>query len=339
MASPEAARPIPNLFAKEDTRPSKGRSFENLQAFLKRGAVAEVKVFEEGQSPDYSNKGIHYPPIGPRQTLSQWERNIAILYDYAFGEETLGQIGSRQENKITRSRVSQIVKKEAQGLLEGATEQSGGRFRLDKFDFGKPLTLLSRQRLSEVQGGISLEILRRIVSGEDLDYIKNGYKASQIRRTTIVLSGWGVTVPRKRESIFPRFEGLNNTDATDEAMQALLDEVDHRAYKALLKAGLIVTITSVAKKAGLNPSSRDIHSIYSFLRQNEIPAGKSPNKVKVKSSDGHDGEKIIAHYYFIANIDERAARRLLKRAPEFAHLRKNPILQIAGPKDKNLTNA
>ncbi|MBI2599006.1 hypothetical protein HYW40_02205 [Candidatus Curtissbacteria bacterium] len=126
--------------------------------------------------------------------------------------------------------------------------------------------------------------------------------------------------------ILPWFEGLNNPGATNEEIQALLNNVGKTAYGALLRAGLIVTVTSVAKEAGLHPDARTIPLIHKFLQEEKIPAGRFPNKVKTP-----DGGKIIGHYNFIAKIHKPDAVESLSNAAEFAHLRNNPVVQIAGP--------
>jgi hypothetical protein len=322
MASPETGKTIPNLFEKEDARPAEGKSFKNLTRFLEEGAVAPL------------DRRNYYPKVWGNQT-DRWERNLRMTYGYAFGDETLQDIGNNN-NRITRETVRQIIKRTVKNLLIDSDEETRSRYRFESFDFAKPLTLASRQRLSEKRGGRSIKIAQMIEEGATLAELKQHLTTNQIAYTRNTLKSWGYDLPRKLEPVepvLPRFEGLKNQDATDQEIQVLLNKITTTSQVAVLKeAGLAVGLLDVARKAGLYLKANQIYLVReSLARENPpIPQAKIPNK----NAKG----QITGCYHIIAAIDEPEAINILRRDIGLDALRINPVSLAAGTKEATAPN-
>lgn len=138
MANPEllAERGGPDLFADEDSKPlNEGKSFKNLQRFLSEGAVAPVRIYEKGEGPDYSDRRIYYPG-GKSVQMRNWESNLQITYDYAFGEKKYEQLA--KEAGVYPSSINYIIRRTVQLLWRDSPQQTRQFFPFDSFDFKKP---------------------------------------------------------------------------------------------------------------------------------------------------------------------------------------------------------
>lgn len=333
MKSPETLAPLEGQnFAKQDQGPISGKSFDNLRRFLAEGAITPVRTYPTGEKPDYSDKRIYYPSA-KGTSLEKWKRNLSMTYDYALSEETLEEIAKRNGN-LTEQRAQQIIYRTVRGLYEGADDPSRDRFPFESFDFKKPLTLASRQRMSEAHGSISLDIARRLEQGETLDELKKIYTTNQIGGARRVVEPWGYKLERELTPILPQFEGLRNLDATDSEIQTLLDKIrNSRQYQVLKQAGLVVNLSTVAKKAGLYISPDQIDFISESLAREKFPQAKVPHKIKDKN-----GQEKIAYYHIIATTDEPSAIDILRSDRNLDDLRINPARQVAGPRGEKLPN-
>ncbi len=321
-----------DLFAREEERPVEGKSFDNLRRFIAYGAVAAVRTYPPGEKPDYSDRRIYYPSAKDT-SLQNWERNLGMVWDYAFGEETLEEIG-RKNGNLSREVTRMTIKRTVRSLHEAADDPSRDRFPFESFDFRKPITLASRERRSKAKGGKSLEIARRLDQGATLKELKNDYTTHQIGRARRVLESWGYELEREINLILPQFEGLTNIDATDGEIQSLLDKIrNHKQYQVLKQAGLVIDLSTVAKKAGLYVGSDQVYFISESLAREKLPQAKVPTKIKDKN-----GQEGIVYYRIIARIDQPNATDILRADRSLDDLRINPVRQIAGPKGEKLPN-
>jgi hypothetical protein len=321
-----------DLFAREEERPVEGKSFDNLRRFIAYGVVAPVRTYPPGVKPDYSDTRIYYPSA-KHTNLENWERNLRISYDYVLGEETHEEIGRRNGN-LSREAIRIIIKKTVMGLHEGTDEESRDRFPFESFDFAKPLTLASRQRSSEAKGGISFEIAGKIEQGATLKELKKDYITGRLTKARPILKSWGYQLEKEINPILPQFEGLKNLDATDEEIQSLLDKIrNHRQYQVFKQAGLVIDLSTVAKKAGLYVGSDQVYFISESLARKKLPQAKVAKKRKDKN-----GQERISHYHIIAGIDQPNAIDILRADRSLDDLRINPVRQIAGPRAEKLPN-
>ena len=332
MANPEllATGAGPDLFGKEDTRPVEGKSFDNLLRFMAEGTVFPVK-HPQGQKPNYSDKAAYFP-FPKRQSIGMYNRNFEILGEYLGLDLTLEEVGKskKRTKKVTRERARQLVEYKIKQLYEAAPQEIQSRFPFESFDFAKPLSLTLRQRSSEVHGGTSLEIARRLGRGASLYEIKSDFSTSQITTARQTLRGWGIDLEREVNPILHRFEGLRNPEANDQEIQALLNGVaGRRQVEVLKKAGLVVGLLDVARKAGLYLTGREIQYISESLEREKLPQAKVPNNVRVK---------LIGYHHIIAAADEQKAIIILQRDHNLDDLRINPVTLLAGPKGEKLPN-
>lgn len=334
MKSPETLAPLEEQnFAEQDQSPIERKSFENLKRFLAEGAIAPVRIYPSGEKPDYSDKRIYYPSVGKLTSLEEGERDLRMTYDYVFGEETHEQIAKRNGN-LTRQAVQIIINRTVKGLHEGADEAARDRFAFESFDFAKPRTLSSRQRSSEARGGISLGIARKLDEGATPDELKKIYTTHQIWGKRRTVESWGYTLEREKPLILPQFEGLGNLDATDHEIQTLFDKISYISqYQVLKQAGIVVDLSTVAKKAGLYISSDQVYFISESLRKELLPQTKVAHKIKDKN-----GQEKTVYYHIIAATDEENAIDILRNDRNLDDLRINPVSQIAGPTREKLPN-
>lgn len=320
MANYEKLAPnIPNLFAEEDAaireeRPIEGKSFENTLAFLSEHTI----------SPDTKTL-IPKSPQG--QNLGQWEQAMRILGQYFGTDKTNEEIAD--ELDVTKQNVNHIIKMGIRRLHKSASWKLKAKYPFESLSSRKPLPIASGRRHSEVQGGIAVRAEQMVSEGKTPAEIKQELGGSArlgVARQT--LRGWDINTPLEKNPILPAFKELANTELSDEDLRALLNKVQNTAqYRALLKAGLIVNLTSLARRAGLYLTGQDIPRVHEVLAQDGIPQGKTPNHVK-----GEDGErKILGRYYFIAAMDEAKSIATLKRSRELADLKINPVKVIGAP--------
>lgn len=338
MANPEnlARNGGPDLFAEEELKPLKWESFENLKRLMTQ-AVAPVRFYQKGEQPDYSDKSTYFPPVPKSQPVEKYGHDFGITGEYIGLDQTLDKVGTvrrrkKGEKELTRERVRQIVEGKTWQTRRAMSQEIRTTFLTDFIGFSKPRTLASKQRNSIAAGGKSVEIAGMLDRGESLESIKKRFSVTQIATARTILEGWGYNLQRDRNPVLPRFEDLQNPDATDEIIQALLDKItslDH--YRILIKNDLIRNLTSVAKKAGLHLAGPELYTVVDSLQRKKMPAGKFIRKKK-------NGE-IIGHFHFIAAIDEAEAINILKNDPKLADLKINPVKLVAGPEGKTPTTS
>lgn len=314
-----------------EERPVEGKSFDNLRRFITEGAVAPIRIYPADVKPDYSDKRIYYPSV-KGINLQNWKINLRKTYDYVFGQETGKEIGRREG--VTKEAIRKTVYNTIIRLHEGAKDSDRKRFPFESFDFAKPLSLASRQRLSAARGGMSLEIAKKLEQGATLNELKKDYTAVQLGRSRYVLESWGYELKRENNPILPQFEGLRNPDATNEEIQTLLDKIRTLSQNRVLKkAGLVIDLTTVAKTAGLYFDPRQVNIISQSLAIEKLPQTKVAHKIKDKN-----GQEGIAYYHILAAKDQPDAIDILARDHNLDDLRINPVTQIAGPEEELLPN-
>lgn len=307
MANPEILRHLKMQDVPDnDQEPVEGKSFDNLRRFVAYGTVTPARSFPPGEKPNYSNGSIYYPSATQNE-LKTRNRDLIMFYEYISTEKTGDEIG--RQHSLTRERVRQIVKRIATGLHEGADEANRDHFPFESFDFRKPLTLAHRQRMSEESGGRTVDMARKIDQGASLDELKKVYTPDQILKARPVLESWGYQLEReKHPSIISEFEGLDNEYATDKEIQAHLDKIsNYRQRSNLKKAGLILDLTTVTKRAGLHLNASMISLVSESLAKELLPQGKIPITIIYKNQ-----EKVV-YYRFIAAIDEPNAIDIISK--------------------------
>ena len=323
MVNPERVERLstgggPNLFEKEDAalasgRPTEGKSFENILAFLSEYVVStDTKTMT---------------PRSGIQTLDQWGRSMRILGQHLgtdkINEEIADELG------VTKQNVNLIIKSRIRRLYESASPELKAKYPLESLSSRKPLPIASRRRYSEVRGGLAARAERMASQGKTPAQIKQELGGSRkLGDARQALRGWGINIPLEINPILPALKDLANTDLSDKDIQDLLDKVQNSwQYKVLLKAGLIVNLTSLARRAGLYLRGSDIPRIYEVIKGENLPVGKVSNYVR-----GEDGERaILGWYYFIAATRGPKASSILKETPELQDLRINPVRVIGVP--------
>src|SRR3989338_6571837 len=335
MRSPEVSTPFQTeaLNYGQNQNPVEGKSFENLQSFVISGTVKPIKVAPGDEKSDYSDRRIYYTLPKNKTTFQNQDRDLGMLYTYLFEEKTLEDIGKENGN-LTREAVRQIIEARVKDLHNGAEEWARDQFPLESFDFRKPFTLTSRQKFSEIQGGRSNNIAKRLAEGATLDDLKKEFGQGQIARSRVALKNRGIDIEREKNPVLPRFEGLGNPEATNDEIQALLDKIRYpREYLLLKKSGLVVDVTTVTRKAGLHLRSNRIGLISESLAKELLPQTKVAIIIKDK-----DGKEKTVYYHIIATIHEPIAVDLLQSNRNLDIFRVNPVSQIAGPKEEKLPN-
>ena len=233
------------------------------------------------------------------------------------------------ELSVTKQNVNLIIKGAIRRLHKSASWKLKAKYPLESLSTHKPLTLASRRRLSEAGGGIAVRVEQMISQGKTPAEIKQKVGGSErLGHARKTLSGWGIDVPLELNPILSVFKELSNTELSDKGIQALLDKVQNSGqYRVLLRAGLIVNLTSLARGAGLYPRRQSIPRISNVLSENKMPQGKAARYGK-----GEGGErKILGWYYFIAATLAPRASSILKGAYELQDLRINPVRVIGAP--------
>ncbi len=281
--------PIPNLFAQEDKIPVKGRSFANLQRFL-TAQVAPVRTYKEGKKPDYKDGDIYFPPLRSGGSISKYNVGFEMMGEYLGLDRTLEEVGGneRRTKKTTRENVRIIIKRRTEQLYEASREEVKARFPFASFDFGKPVSRATGIRQSVSRGGISAKIAYRILQGQNLEDLKRDYSGPEISASKKVLRNWGIKIPREKEPVLPRFDGLRNFKASDEEIQTILDNIkNYDQVRVLKKAGYVVELTDVARKAGLNVSPQSVPRVSKLLKKIRVPQTKVPQKTKRRTDYFH----------------------------------------------------
>lgn len=267
------------------------------------------------------------PPISEANdpeagSLYKWrglkDRNLEILGWYAGTDESGKKVG-RRYNIPTRERVRQIVTRTLKLLHTSAPESLQEQYPWESLSTDKQGRLTAKVAELVTQGKSSHQIQKELgISNKQLNYRRHKLKRRGVKLPPL---------PPAQESTLVKFASLNNPDITEEEAAKFLDRITTKSrYSILHEAGLIVDLSNLTRKAGLFTERRDIPLIYEELRQQQFPVRKLP---PVKEQN-----KIIGYYYFIATITENKAIQLLQEAPQFQHLKENPVKVVAGQTDK-----
>ena len=263
MANPE----IKTYTAQEEPRPAQTKSFQNTLDFLTEATVIPA----ERKTPT--------PPLRGNQSLQNWQRNWTITGLYSGTDKTLEEIGD-DYNKISTERVRQIVKAAVLRLWEIQTPQVRETFPWKSFDFKKPLSLEKRLKRLQENGSKRLEVAQLLFMGKSISEIGqeldlNSYQLTNTRR---ILKAWGIDVPYYT-SIHKRFEKLTDPDLPDGEVQQILDIIPRNNYQTLSrgKKPILISVTKVARSAGLFFSCREVKLLCTVLRNTNVLLGSFPH--------------------------------------------------------------
>lgn len=314
----------PNLFEREDAaicdrRPTAGKSFDNTRAFLSE-LTARVRVLAEGEVVDTKD---YFPPVkeSGRLAKKRYYRRLEIVSRYASEYTESADKVAKKFGRTSRERVRQIFKKTFDDFWKSAPDELKQKYPFESLDTDKQ---------NSIHYGLRGEVVAMLESGEDVKAFKKRLGVDTVSYVRKTLRRFGVEVLHARQTIPERFAGLKNPDATRQQTQELLDEVKHNEQRrVLLKAGWIINLSQVARRASLYPNATDILSIYNKLRAEELPVRRLAHKIK-----GKDGRETLRYYNFIAAKDLARATDILSTASEFARLKQNPVVQVSGPDGK-----
>lgn len=291
------------------------KSFTNLQRFLGH-MTAPIVPCENGQTPDYSNRNIYFPPIQAlgRQKVETYYRNFEMLGRYVgFDEETYEDVGST--HGVTRQRAEQVVKK-AFRMLENSAPTG---FPTDDIAFHKPLGIENRHKASRSKGGKSNDIAEMLANGASIQDLKKRFSQRQLIRARKTLKEWGITLEREREPVLSRFIDLGNSKLPDEKIQKLLNQISNSRVISILKnAGTVSFVSETAEDIGIRAKTRNTHLLLSALKGNSIPFGRVSNY----SAYPNNNVPMGGHYYYVhATIHTDRVKEALQNDPSLAHLR------------------
>ena len=308
----------PNLFEKEDAaiaerRPTEERSFDNTRAFLSELSYPPdtIKEDEKGELKNY------IPPVLPiRGAPRRYERNFHIvsMYTSSYSKNTQ-EIADKFS--LSRGEVGRIIRNTIKTLWENTPNELQEKY---------PLETLSTDKRETIRFGLRGKVVKLIEEGEDPKTISEHVglnNMTKVRRT--LSSRFGFETPPVRGFVVRKFTELGETTSTGEEIQKLLDQVTRSQYQTLIKSGLIVNLTRVARNAELHPDTSDILPILNELREHNIPTRRLPYHLEV------DGKKVVVHNNFIAARDLSRATEILENSAKFSLLKDYPVSQVAGP--------
>ena len=311
MPNPEIYRQL----AQEPQKSAQGRSFQNVLDFLAEQVFPiELKT--------------QVPPKHPNQTQENWERNLRItgLYLGTGPNQTLDEIGG---DVLTRERIRQIVKETVRKIQANSNQEMQERFPLESFYFGKPQDKVTiGKRISKRHGNLPLKVGGAILKGQSLSEIRRRFGHRKVYSALHTLRKWGIEIPREK-SVRERFASLANPELSDQEVQKILDTVTGSAYRYLSrgKNPILTKVSGIARSASLFLTSRDVGLISTVLKKAGIGVGFAPSGSFRRKS----GEQIQFRYHFIRTLDTDRAVNLLKQAPEFEHLKTNPVAVLGRP--------
>lgn len=253
-------------------------------------------------------------------------RDLEITDLYAGTNAGIYEIG--RKFGLTGEAVRQIFERTIKKLHNSASADLQEKYPWESLGRDKRQSLAARQRQSAERGGTGIKIAGLIAAGRgntQKEIREAGISSKQFQSARRTLESWGVQVPAK-ESILETFKELREPDTNDEKIQELLNKITAPGrYNMLRRAGLIISLSSLARNAGLFVHGRDISTIYNELSSKHLPV-KRMNYAMKKGESGY--------YHFTAATAQTRGMQLLQEAPQFAHLMENPVGLAAGQTDK-----
>lgn len=296
-------------------------SFQNTLEFVCDERVSSVPI----------DTKVQVPPISQWRSQEQWERMFYITGQYLGTDKTLDEIGIYMG--ISKERISQIVEEGVRQLYQIQDPVVRGEFSLEKFDYGKPLTIASRRRWSAARGGRAIRAEELFRKGRTPGQIREDLNIRDIGNVRKILGNWGTEIPYECPPILPRFKRLRDTDLADKEKQELLDTVINPGMVKVLSSGekpLLAIVSIVARKAGLFFRVDKTRDIYKVLRDKDIPASFVSHATRINKK----GEKKNASYYFICATDIGRAIEVIKGASELNSFRESSITELSKSTDE-----
>lgn len=283
------------------------------------------------------SKGF-YPSKSPEQEIDKWQRNWEIAGLYAGTDTTFQDIGQRYGG-LTRERVRQIFKEGVKKLHLVSKVEIQNQFPLEGLELRKPLTFVSRLRLSQAQGGMMKKVLDEARAGKtpgqikqelDITYTQLARKRKQLQSIGIHI---GYIYERRSSEYQTRIKKLKEGNLSKDKVQKLFDEMTSHIYQRLSSGEnpILSPLTTVTRESGIFIEGRrkGFPLVAHLLKKGGIPVGSAPFKNRTT------GKQYDVAYYFIRESDIPKAGEILNTDPRLEAFRNNPV-RVFGKKDTTI---
>lgn len=283
-------------------------------------------------------EGVHLK-IPPYYTQESWDKKIDILSMRLSGGLSLSEIqqicGVNSPSQAGDHQLRGIVNlynnasadlQEAYPLsvLTNASVQEHPRRR-------RTHSMVSRRKISEAKGGVSVSMARQLEEGVPLDVVESNvpYTSTQIvdaeRKT---LKKWGFDVYETEKERDQRWiSTLTKPDATYEEKKDVLDNITLSFYKRHT-GDLFIALMKYLGEHGYH-SKGDVGVFVTILEQNkDVPVGEVRNRSKDWKTEKKEDYAIHA----ISKADIERANQVLENNHLAQRYKQNPVVQISGGK-------
>lgn len=269
---------------------------------------------------------------------SQWNKQvmIGVVYNDIGSTATIEELGDKYGK--THQNISLLNKSFLRNLWNNCKPELQERYPLDEIlTVRKPLSQRSKERLSALRGGKSLEIKKQVESGAtNVDEISanTGILKGRIMESRKLLKHWGINinVSREQSSYKEPLEQLDK-ETDDKKIQELLDTfpyfVIHYDMTKRKEASRFCSLLTFIREAGLHPPNTDVHFFVTSLKTAGVPITRKDRVVA--GTKPH-----ILTYYIVVNRHKDRGIQVFREDKDLQRFQRNPVKMICGATKDNL---
>src|SRR3989344_105733 len=160
-------------------------------------------------------------------------RNLNILAIYLGSDASSQEIADIYPEIKDRRTIPNIVRKTLNDIWSLSSEDLRSRHPLESLEATKPLSLKSRMKMSQVRGGLSAKVYELLNEGASYEDIMMQTQTSpeQLTKVRHILKNWDGELPRRKPKSERLIDSLRIAES-DAEIQAALDQINHRFYRA-----------------------------------------------------------------------------------------------------------
>lgn len=254
----------------------------------------------------------------------QWQKQQDIGITYIFGDDVtyddLGQI-----HDCTRENIRQIKERFVINLWGNSSPALQAKRTLREISLPKPRGQKSRERHSEMHGGISLRIKKTIqqlgitvVRIEDIDDITKaaGVTKQQLITARPVLKNLGIYMQRF-DTPYADFPQKARNEKDDKKLQEFLDNFSVNSLKGFLKKDssheTFTRVSVIVYEQGFHPQTKDIKFIAETIKKAKIPMRQIDHLDK--------NRKLLGSYYIVYSKHTKRITKVLRNDPDLQRFR------------------
>ena len=256
-------------------------------------------------------------------TQKRWEKQQDIGITYTFGDVTLDDLG--QIHGCTKENIRQLKENFVINLWGNSSPPLQAKYPLREISLTKPRGQKSREKSSELHGGISLRIKKAmkeqgiaVVGVNDIDNITNAARITKLQLSTSrpVLKNWGINM-RRFDTPYADFAQKARSEEDDKKLQEFLDSFSFYSLKGFLQNDsnheTLTKVSIIANKKGFHAHTKRLRFIAQKIKEAEIPI------IQIVHS-GKNGKLLSSHHIVYSKHTERIAE-VLSQDPDLQRFR------------------